>query len=198
MILKKDSWSYINIHVSAFRFFYGITLRRNLNNFVIPCPKMIKKLPPFLSRDEVRRLFDVMSGMPRQLAFFNILYGCGLRGEEACYLRICDIDWGNKTLWVRNGKGGKERGVYLPKRVYVSLRRYYKAFHFENYIFPGYADPSKPMDPERARQWLKEAKAMTGIRKQGALHMWRHSYATHALEDGKDLGVSKKIWVIPA
>ena len=187
MVMNKLSWSYINVHVSFFRFFYGTTLRKNLNQFVIPCPKMKKALPQYMSREEIGKALAHVAWDPKQSAFFQILYGCGLRGAEACMLRMGDIDSGNETLWVRNGKGGKDRGVYLPKAVYKILASYWRASKFKDYLFPGFQDQTKPMVIQRPRNWFREVKSGVGITKKGALHMWRHSYATHMLQDGFSL-----------
>ena len=187
LVQGKLAWSYINVHVSAFRFFYGISLRKNLRNFVIPCPKMRKTLPQYMSREEVAKALNYVTWDPKQSAFFQILYGLGLRGAETCKLRIGDIDRGNETLWVRCGKGGKDRGVYLPKTVSNALIRYWRSFKFRDYIFPGLQDQNKPMELQRPRDWFREVKSAVGITKKGALHMWRHSYATHMLQDGFSL-----------
>ncbi len=191
-VKRKLSWPYINVHVSAFRFFYGKTLRKNLSQFVIPCPKMRKKLPQVMSAEEVRRALEVVRHIPRQFAFFSVLYGCGLRGREACGLRVADIDSGNKALWVRNGKGGKDRRLYLPPVVYGALGRYWHAHCFTDYVFPGYHDTTRPMVVQRARDWFRELKDLAGIRKEGALHMWRHTYATHMVEAGHSLLTLKR------
>jgi len=191
-VKRKLSWPYINVHVSAFRFFYGKTLRKNLSQFVIPCPKMRKKMPHVMSVEEVRRALEVVRHVPRQFAFFSVLYGCGLRGGEACRLRVADIDSGNKALWVRNGKGGKDRRLYLPGLVYQALARYWRANHFKDYVFPGYHDATRPMVVQRARNWFRELKDLAGIKKEGALHMWRHTYATRMVEAGHSLLTLKR------
>jgi integrase/recombinase XerD len=192
LIERGLSWSYIQVHVSAFRFFYGKTLRRNLSTFVIPCPKGKKKIPNYMSYDEVRAALEASSGNPRQAAFFSVLYGCGLRAKEACGLRIADLDSANRTIWVRNGKGGKDRGVHFPNKVYDDLARYWRAFRFNDYVFPGYEDPGKPMLEQRARDWFREIKSMAGIKKAGSLHMWRHTYAVHMLDAGHRLLTIKR------
>ena len=183
----KLSWSYINVQVSAYRFFYGITLRKNLRCFIIPCPKARRKLPLVMSRDEIKRALAAVQYSAQQSAFFHLLIGCGLRGGEACRLRLQDLDKGNQKVWVRAGKGGKDRGVYFPPEVRSAFVRYYKQIGFKDYVFPGINHPNQPMTEQRARDWFREVKVVAGIQKRGSLHMWRHTYATQMLENGHDL-----------
>jgi len=81
-----------------------------------------KRLPVVLSVDEVRRLLaQVPEGTPRTLV--GLLYGCGLRVNEALRLRIKDADFENRLVWVREGKGGKDRSLSMPGRLAAALER---------------------------------------------------------------------------
>ena len=56
-LTERDlAWGTINAYVAGLRFFYGKTLKQDLERFIIPCPKKRKKLPQILSREEVRRV----------------------------------------------------------------------------------------------------------------------------------------------
>ena len=82
MVSKGLSWSYISVHVSAFRFFYGITLRKNLNHFVIPCPKTKQKLPQFLSFVEVENLAKAVNFGWNKVRFYSpVPVGSRVRGR---------------------------------------------------------------------------------------------------------------------
>lgn len=191
-LIKKDySWGYINSIVSGLRFFFGKTLKRDLRKFTIPCPKKRKKLPEVLSRKEVRRVLDAIPTV-QQEAYFKILYGAGLRASEGARLKLSDIDSSNDVLWVRQGKGGKDRGVFLSPIVLDALRRYYRVFPFKTWIFPGVKHPDQPMSKDRAWSWFQAIKKKAGITKKGGPHLLRHSYATHTLENGHDLYTLKK------
>lgn len=79
-------------------------------------------LPTVLTKEEVRRLIaEVPEGLPR--CFVSLLYGCGLRVNEGLRLRVKDLDFGNGIIWIRCGKGGKDRCVSLPKRLIESMER---------------------------------------------------------------------------
>ena len=72
-----------------------------------------QKLPVVLSVDEVKRLFEQMTGTNRLIA--ELLYGAGLRLMELARLRVQDIDFDSNTIFVRSGKGDKDRSTVLPK-----------------------------------------------------------------------------------
>jgi site-specific recombinase XerD len=71
-----------------------------------------RPLPKKLTREQVRRLFaGIDNGMDH--ALFLLMLRCGLRVAEAARLKLCDVDWEQKTLLVEQGKGRKDRWVYL-------------------------------------------------------------------------------------
>ena len=81
--------------------------------------KRPKKLPVVLSHDEVRRLLALVDGQVGLMA--SLLYGAGMRLMEAVRLRVKDVDFDRREICVRNGKGGKDRRVPLPRKLEVAL-----------------------------------------------------------------------------
>ena len=82
--------------------------------------KRSRHLPVVLSRDEVRRLFAVVEGTTGLI--LKLLYGTGLRQMECLRLRVKDVDLDRKVLMVRDGKGGKDRQVMLPKALHAEMQ----------------------------------------------------------------------------
>ena len=80
------------------------------------------KLPVVLSVDEVRQLLSHLSG--RDLLVVHILYGTGMRLMEAARLRVSDVDFGSNAIFVRGGKGDKDRATVLPQAVIEPLKEY--------------------------------------------------------------------------
>ena len=78
-----------------------------------------RHLPVVLSRDEVRRLFAVMEGTTGLM--LKLIYGTGLRLMECLRLRVKDVDLDRKVVMVREGKGGKDRQVMLPRMLEVEM-----------------------------------------------------------------------------
>lgn len=114
-----------------------------------------------------------------------IVYGAGLRIGEALGLKLTDISRDESLLYIREGKGLKDRRVPMSPMMLKTLERYYKRYRPKVYVFEGakggaYAQSS-------ARQVLKRSVLAAGIRKHVTLHTLRHSYATHLLERGVGL-----------
>lgn len=103
-----------------------------------PRAKRPRRLPVILSKEEIKGLLNRIAGQNHLAA--SLLYGCGLRINECVSLRIKDIDFGNHTIIVRHGKGGKDRYLPLPPSTETELRnqidaarRWYELDHAEGY-----------------------------------------------------------------
>lgn len=107
---------------NALVFLYRDVLKKNLEGVNSRRAKMKKKLPVVLSRDEIRMLFENSKpGLPSLM--LRLLYGCGLRISEGLRLRVKDVDFENDCVWVRDGKGGKDRCLSMPENLKDELRR---------------------------------------------------------------------------
>jgi integron integrase len=109
--------------LSALLFLYGKVLGRQLpwmDEIGRPLPK--RRLPVVLSADEVAVVLNGLGGVHGLLA--RLLYGTGLRIEEALELRVKDLDFANQAIMVRSGKGDKDRVVMLPRTLAPALRRH--------------------------------------------------------------------------
>jgi site-specific recombinase XerD len=84
--------------------------------------KRPKRLPVVLTREEVKRLLDELSGTSRLMA--GLLYGSGLRLMECVRLRVKDVDFAQNQLVVRDGKGQKDRAAILSKTYQQPLREH--------------------------------------------------------------------------
>jgi site-specific recombinase XerD len=100
--------SSINLHNAAIRFFFAVTLNRTLNYLQLPRFKKRKALPEILTREETQRLIDECVNTKHK-SFFLLAYGGGLRVSEIAALRIKDIDSKSMRIFVRRGKGHKDR-----------------------------------------------------------------------------------------
>jgi integron integrase len=107
--------------LSALLFFYGKVIGVDLPWMAeIGRPRVQRRLPVVLSRDEVVKTLTFMSGEHRLLA--HLLYGTGLRIAEALQLRVKDVDFEHRAIIVRAGKGNKDRVVMLPQSIIPPLR----------------------------------------------------------------------------
>jgi integrase/recombinase XerD len=171
--------------VCALRFFYGNTLNRKIEMDRIPLPKYEHKLPVILSKEEVKALLEA----PRNLghrAILAVMYGAGLRISEAAGLRVGDIDRERKVIWVRGGKGRKDRQVMLAEPLREVLVAYWRWKRPTDWLFPG-RKPGCPITRGSVFETCQKAARRAGITKRVHPHSLRHAFATHLLEDGVNL-----------
>lgn len=123
---RKVSVSTHNQALSALLFLYREVLLINLPWLDdLQRPVRPKRIPSVLTQAEVRALLGAMDGTAELLA--KLLYGTGMRLTEGLKLRVKDVDFDRQVLVVREGKGGKDRVVMLPRSLAVSLQAQLKA-----------------------------------------------------------------------
>jgi len=171
--------------ICGLRFFYTHTLHRKVAIERIPFPRRERKLPVILSRGEVKALLEAPSDL-RDRAMLAILYGSGLRVSEVTRLKVADIDSARNVLWVRFGKGRKDRQALLPPKLRELLRCYWRITHSTDWLFPG-ARPGQPVSVKTVYTACRQAALSAGIVKSVHPHLLRHAFATHLLESGVNL-----------
>jgi site-specific recombinase XerD len=176
------------MHVAALKFLYAETLGRPEEVARIPWPKVRQPLPPILSGTEVDALLAAMES-PKYRAIVMTAYGLGLRVSEVCRLRAADIDSKRMLVWVRCGKGGRDRYVTLPAKVLLTLRRYWGTQGLSGpELFPG-QEAGSCVSASAVRHNLHAAAKKAQLTKRVTPHVLRHTFATHLLELGTDLRV---------
>ena len=171
--------------VSALRFLYEKTLHRPWTVDYIPFPKKIKKLPVILSRDEVQTLMRTPRHLKHRIILAT-LYTTGLRASELSRLQGTDIDSGRMVVVVHQGKGKKDRQVPLSPDLLPQLRRYWKLYGLQSWLFPG-RRVSEPLTRHGVHHICAQAGKDAKLKKTVYPHLLRHSFATHLLEAGMDL-----------
>jgi len=181
----------LRCHYSALKFLYGRTLGQPDKVAFLSMPRKDAPLPTVLTATEVQRVLDGFL-VAKYRVFFALIYATGLRIREASLLETRDINAFQQVIHVRNGKGGKDRLVPMPTKLYALLRTYWKHERpAEPWLFASKA--GRPICHETARRALLCASARAGIGKVVTPHMLRHSFATNLLEHGTDL---RKIQVV--
>src|ERR1022692_776241 len=132
--------------VCALRFFYQNTLHQRIDIDRIPLPRYEKKLPVILSKAEVKALLEAPKNLKHR-AMLATMYGAGLRVSEVANLKVSDLDRDRKVIWVRGGKGNKDRQVTLADPLREVLVAYWRWKRPTEWLFPG-AKPGCPLTRE--------------------------------------------------
>lgn len=111
-----------NQALSALLFLYAQVLDCPLEGVDAVRAKQRQRVPVVLTQDEVARLLAQMDGITKLAAC--LLYGSGLRLMECLRLRVHDLDFDHRAIFVRNGKGKKDRVVTLPDELILALREH--------------------------------------------------------------------------
>jgi len=143
IVKKKLEPKTINSYIAAVRFFFAVTLNRTMNYLQIPRMKVPKKLPVVLSRDEVALLIAQSSNLKHK-ALLLTAYGSGLRVSELVNLKTADIDSKSMRVFVRKGKGQKDRYTILSESSLLTLRDYWRRYR-----------PKSPVTPDRVCRQLE-------------------------------------------
>ena len=159
-------------------------------------PKLPKGLPRSVpSVQEVEAILaeaepDTAQGL-RDRAMLETLYATGLRRMELPGVSIYDIDLNRGVLWVRHGKGKRERVVPLGERAMAWLDKYLIESRPQLLTNDTTAlfltDYGEPVQPHYVADKVKRYMQFAGVNKTGSTHLLRHACATHMLEGGADI-----------
>ncbi len=188
---KKISLSYQKQVISSIKFYFEKILRREAKSyyFIIPKSKE-KKLPVVLSRNEVKRILNSTTNLKHKM-ILSTIYSAGLRLSEVVNLKISDIDSERKLIYVRGGKGKKDRTTILSEDLLISLRKYFIKYRPKIWLFEG-VDGGQ-YSRRSVQEIFYKALKKTNIDKKVSVHSLRHSFATHLLEQGEDLRYIQKL-----
>lgn len=156
-------------------------------------------LPAVLTREEAIRLLRHIR-LRRYRIPVKLIYCCGLRLSECLSLTIHDIDAKGGKLWIRKGKGNKDRMIPISQTMVEDLRRYWNVHRHPLLLFPnagrGACPPdkvaqrmhtaSRPMPVSSLQRLIVEARKALKI-PVCTMHTLRHSFATHLVEAGASL-----------
>lgn len=162
----------------------------------IELPRQGRKLPDVLSMEEIDSMIAYIDlskseGM-RNKAMLETLYSCGLRVSELINLKISDLYFEEGFILI-TGKGNKQRFVPISDSAVKWILLYKEDVRKHLKINPFYEDmlflSRRGSQLTRAMVFtiVKELSIMAGIRKKVSPHTFRHSFATHLLENGADL-----------
>lgn len=184
---QKLAATSVALKKASIMFFFKNVLNKSLSS--ITTPKIPKRLPEVLTKDEVRLLIDSASTLRSKL-LMELLYSSGLRVSELVHIKVNDIDLKNKTGWVRSGKGAKDRMFILSETVVKTIEQYLKHFSIKEYLFPG---KNSTLTTRNVQKIIKITSKKANIQKKVTPHTLRHSFATHLLDTGTDIRIIQEL-----
>lgn len=195
-ISERTQARWISSIKSFFKYLLEEEIRDDNPATLLEGPKLGLYLPDTLSVEDVERITKNINlstdlGVRNQ-CMVEVLYGCGLRVSELIELKISDINFKEGFLKVE-GKGQKVRYVPLAKYTSHLIKNYIENVRINNKINKKYEDilflNSRGSSMSRVIVFIiiKELADRAGIRKNISPHTFRHSFATHMLQNGADL-----------
>ena len=184
--IAKQDYS-ISTHrqcISALKQFEMLHKLEALNVDEISRPNKSKYLPIVLSKEEVIDIFRATRNLKHRTLLI-LIYSSGLRIGEALSLKLQDIDVDRRQIYVRNGKGRKDRHVVMAESFIPLLYNYLTTYKPDHLFIEG--KDGKEYSASSVRSVLKLSCSRAKIKKHVTPHTLRHSYATHMLENGIDL-----------
>jgi site-specific recombinase XerD len=181
---RKISTSTQNQAINAIKFYYEKVLGREKGDYYIERPRKENRLPKIISETELLKLLKATENIKHK-TIITMLYSSGIRRGELLNLRIHDLDFEKKIIFVSGGKGNKDRTTILADKAILVLKKYLEMYKPNYWLFEGL--DRKPYSPTSVLSILKKSSLKAGLNKIVRPHMLRHSFATHMLEQGVDL-----------
>lgn len=175
----------VNLAISALKFFYKRVLKREFAWDQCSRPRNDKRLPAVLSGTEVTRMLACEKN-PKHRLLLMMAYSSGLRVSEVVALKKSSIDPARKAVFIRSGKGRKDRYTLLSERAAQFLEDYCALYDIDEWLFPG-VPSDKHLSIRSAQNIFNKALEKARIQKQLSIHSLRHTFATHLLENGTDI-----------
>jgi len=186
-LLQKFEQGYspqtISLTLNALNFLYREIYKTPLH-IDIKHPKRPQKIPVLLTRAEIKALLESYGNKKHRL-LIALAYAAGLRVSEVVKLQIKDVDLDEKLLFVRAGKGQKDRRTVISDKIVDDIR-----------VLSAGKKPADPLfDSQQggaitirtAQKVFESGLKKAGIKKKATFHSLRHSFATHLLENGVDV-----------
>jgi len=207
---RELSQAAIRLRFSALNSFYKFLMRRGLVESSpvkdVTLPKPAKRLPQFLTIDQMNALLDApmrelstkegtnkkLSQVPslRDRAILETIYSCGLRIGEICQMLAGEIEPDDLVVNV-HGKGKKERQVPIGRAAVEAIRLYWESLvkppALDEPVFFASEKKRSAIYPRLVQLRLKKYLTVCGLDPTLTPHKLRHSYATHMLDAGADL-----------
>jgi integrase/recombinase XerD len=180
----KISESAQNTLINAIKCYYEQVLGRDRTFYDLQRPKRPFQLPNVLSQEETLKLLESVENLKHRCILMAI-YSGGLRLSEVINLRIMDIKRDDNCIFIKAGKGKKDRFTLLSPVFLSHLGIYLETYKPAYWLFEG--QTGGQYSPRSVQNILRDAVTKSGVNPFATVHTLRHSFATHMVLDGENL-----------
>lgn len=188
----KISEALINAVINAIKFYYQKVIY--LPEFKIERikrPRKVMLLPKVLSVQEIDRMLRATHNLKHTTLLYAI-YGHGLRLNEVLNLRLEDILWDRNQVFIKKGKGKKDRYINMSQEFKTMMSVYVHEYKPKHWLFEG-QQPNSQYAERSVQEVVKQAAQKANINKRVTPHTLRHCFATHLLDSGTQLPYIKEL-----
>lgn len=175
--------------INAYKAFFERVLEQS-GKVTVRRPKKSKQFPNVFSKEEIRLLLKAV-GNQKHKAILALVYSAGLRRGEVLNLRVNDILFSRKCIFVKSGKGRKDRYVLLSEKAATLLKAYIKVYGPKYWLFEG--EKGGKYSETAIQNIFQRAKKKAMVNTYVTLHGLRHSFATHLLENNVPLSAIQEM-----
>jgi len=181
---RKVSVSTQNTAINAIKFYLEQVNKGERTFYYVDRPIKDRLLPSVLSEAEMQKLLEAAKNIKHRCIMFMI-YSAGLRISELLNLKWKDIDHHRMLIYIRGGKGRKDRITLLSNLALDYLKHYLELYKPAEWLFE--SPEGGQYSSRSVNQFIHRYSSLAGIHKRISAHTLRHSFATHLLERGTDL-----------
>ncbi|MDF3819767.1 tyrosine-type recombinase/integrase [Leptospira sp. 96542] len=181
----------ISIYYSALSLFYKFVNKTNLMHMV-PVPKRSNRVAAVLNKKEISILLNHCAKL-KDKAIFTLIYSSGIRVGELVNIKLEDIDYIRKSIYITKGKGDQQRYAILSDQTAILIKQYIEIYKPTSFLFYSSLGKEIPVGCRWIQASFQKLRKSAGIVKRATVHTLRHSFATHLLEDGYHLFYIQKL-----
>ena len=189
---RNISITLINSYINAIKFYYEkVVFLPEFKLERIKRPKEGLQLPKVLSIEQIDRILRSTQNL-KHTTLLYALYGHGIRLNELLCIRLDDILWDRNQIFIKSGKGNKDRYIPMSQEFKTILQIYIHSYKTQYWLFEG-QDQKNQYSSRSVQQVVQQAARKAKISIKVTPHMIRHSFATHLLDIGTQLPYIKEL-----